>query len=147
MRVKKLEDSELKERIAFAKKHPFREFAEKYGVSYSATTAFYHKNGIKSERTYKGLNGHPIAEVRKFAKSNTLADIARKFDVKIVTACSYLRYHGIEYKNKQAQRTGTGERDEMIRYLSQKFSYAAIGYVFGFTRENIRQICLKGEAV
>ena len=75
MRVKKLEDSELKERIAFAKMHPFREFAEKYSVSYSATTAFYHKNGIKSERPYKGLNGHPIAEVRKFAKSKIALDL------------------------------------------------------------------------
>ena len=147
MRVKKLEAVELKERLSFARAHTFREFAAKYGLSYSATTAFYHKNGIKSERTYKGLNGHPIAEVRKFAKNNKMADIARKFDVKISTACSFLRYHGIEYKDKQAQRKGSAERDEMIRFLSQKFSYAAIGYVFGFTRENIRQICLKGEAV
>ena len=33
----------------------------------------------------------------------------------------------------------------MIRYLSKAFTMASIARVFGYTRENIRQICADNE--
>lgn len=35
----------------------------------------------------------------------------------------------------------TGEAQDMIRHLAKTFTMTSIARVFGYTRENIRQIC------
>ena len=42
---------------------------------------------------------------------------------------------------KTSKKPGVNaERDEMVSYLAEKFTYESIGKVFGLTRERVRQI-------
>lgn len=141
-----MKQCELSERLAFAKEHHYTEFAKHYGLTDSGAYFFYVRNGVKRCRKFKGLNGHTVEEVADFAKDKRVSEIAEKFGASCSTVVCFLRNHSIPYSHAKGRRKEHAERDDMIRYLAEKYQYATIGRVFGYTREYIRQICMQEDA-
>ena len=131
--------------------HTRKEIMQKFNVNYNCVNYFCHKNGLKpiAERG----KYHVTDEMKDFLKEHTVTETAHKFHV----SCNWL-YIKIREMNLPYQRHNckeaklsthsckrTGEAQDMIRYLSKAFTMASIARVFGYTRENIRQICAESE--
>ena len=131
--------------------HTRKEIMQKFNVNYNCISYFCVKNGLK-----------PIAErgkyrvtddMKDFLKEHTVKETAFRFHVgrdwlymKIRDMdLPYQRHNGKEVKLSTHSCKRTGEAQDMIRYLSKAFTMASIARVFGYTRENIRQICADNE--
>ena len=131
--------------------HTRKEIMQKFNVNYSCVNYFCIKNGLKP--IVKGGKYHITDEMKDFLKEHTVKETAFRFQV----GCSWL-YMKIRDMNLPYQRHNckgvrlsahsckrTGEAQDMIRHLSKTFTMASIARVFGYTRENIRQICADNE--
>ena len=131
--------------------HTRKEIMQKFNVNYNCVNYFCHRNGLKpiAERG----KYHVTDEMKDFLKEHTVTETAHKFHV----SCNWLymkiremnltyqRHNGKEAKLAAHSCKRTGEAQDMIRYLSKAFTMASIARVFGYTRENIRQICAESE--
>ena len=94
------------------------------------------------------LKGH-----EDFIVSHTRKEIMQKFNVNYNWLYIKIRDMSLPYKRhncKEAKLSThsckrTGEAQDMIRHLAKTFTMASIARVFGYTRENIRQICADNE--
>ena len=124
---------------------------QKFNVNYNCGNNFCIKNGLK-----------PIAEIflyfvtdemKDFLKEHTVKETAFRFHVGYDWLSMKIRDMNLPCKRhncKEAKLSThsckrTGEAQDMIRYLSKAFTMASIARVFGYTRENIRQICADNE--
>ena len=131
--------------------HTRKEIMQEFGVNYNCVGYFCRKNGLKP--IAGGGKYHVTEEMKDFLKEHTVTETAHKFHV----GCNWLyikiREMNLPYKRhncKEAKLSAhsckrTGEAQDMIRYLSKTFTMASIARVFGYTRENIRQICVDNE--
>ena len=134
--------SEIPGRIKYASAHTIWEFAKKYGITYSGAEIFCRKHCVKPKPERNGLSRYSIKEILKYCDgSKTVAEIARKFKCPRQSIYDYLKSHNIPYKHIYISGRKNGERDEMIRYLAQKYSYSAIGRALGYSVWTIHEIC------
>ena len=143
--------SVLKGHEDFIVTHTRKEIMQKFNVNYNCISYFCAKNGLKpiAERGKYRVTD----EMKDFLKEHTVKETAYKFHV----GCDWLymkirdmdlpyqRHNGKEVKLSAHSCKRTGEAQDMIRYLSKTFTIASIARVFGYTRENIRQICADNE--
>ena len=135
----------------FIVSHTRKEIMQKFNVNYNCVNYFCHRNGLKPIAD-RGKY-HVTDEMKDFLKEHTVTETACKFHV----SCNWLymkiremnlpyqRHNGKEAKLAAHSCKRTGEAQDMIRYLSKAFTIASIARVFGYTRENIRQICAESE--
>ena len=131
--------------------HTRKEIMQKFNVNYNCVNYFCVKNGLK-----------PIAERRRcfitdemkdFLKEHTVKETAYKFHIGYDWLSMKIRDMNLPCKRHNCKEVKlsthsckrTGEAQDMIRYLSKAFTMASIARVFGYTRENIRQICADNE--
>ena len=100
--------------------HTRKEIMQKFNVNYNCVNYFCVKNGLK-----------PIAD--------WLSMKIRDMNL----PCK--RHNCKEAKLSTHSCKRTGEAQDMIRHLAKTFTMASIARVFGYTRENIRQICADNE--
>ena len=131
--------------------HTRKEIMQKFNVNYNCISYFCAKNGLKpiAER----CKYHITDDMKDFLKEHTVKETAYKFHV----GCDWLymkirdmdlpyqRHNGKEVKLSAHSCKRTGEAQDMIRHLAKTFTLASIARVFGYTRENIRQICADNE--
>ena len=131
--------------------HTRKEIMQKFNVNYNCVNYFCVKNGLKpiAER----CKYHVTDDMKDFLKEHTVKETAYKFHVNYNWLYIKIRDMNLPYKRhncKEAKLSAhsckrTGEAQNMIRYLSKAFTMASIARVFGYTRENIRQICADNE--
>ena len=131
--------------------HTRKEIMQKFNVNYNYVNNFCIRNGIK-----------PIAERRRclvteemkdFLKEHTVAETACRFHVSYNWLYIKIRDMNLPYQRHNCKEATlskhsckrTGEAQNMIRHLAKTFTMASIARVFGYTRENIRQICADNE--
>lgn len=102
---------------------------------------FYRRYGIASVK--KILKGHLFDEVVEYAANHTVPEIAEYFNCDEHNCSSILSKYKVPYIKRKRGRPDTTkvDRNEMIQFLHQKYTCAAIGAVFGLTKERVRQIC------
>ena len=135
----------------FIVSHTRKEIMQKFNLNYNYVNNFCHRNGLKpiAERG----KYHVTDEMKDFLKEHTVTETAHKFHVSCNWLYMKIRDMNLTYKRhncKEAKLAAhsckrTGEAQNMIRYLSKAFTMASIARVFGYTRENIRQICAESE--
>lgn len=135
----------------FIVSHTRKEIMQKFNVNYNYVNYFCRRNGLKpiAERG----KYHVTDEMKDFLKEHTIKETACKFQVSYNWLYMKIRDMNLSYKRhncKEAKLSThsckrTGEAQNMIRYLSKAFTMASIARVFGYTRENIRQICAESE--
>ena len=124
---------------------------QKFNVNYNCVNYFCVKNGLKpiAERGRYFVTD----EMKNYLKEHTIKDTAYKFHVGYNWLSIKVREMNIPCKRHNCKEVKlsthsckhTGEAQDMIRYLSKAFTMASIARVFGYTRENIRQICADNE--
>ena len=141
----------LKGHEDFIVSHTRKEIMQKFNVNYNYVNNFCIRNGIRpiAERG----KYHITDEMKDFLKEHTVAETAFKFHVGCNWLYMKIRDMNLPYKRHNCKEVKlsthsckrTGEAQDMIRYLSKTFTLASIARVFGYTRENIRQICADNE--
>jgi hypothetical protein len=141
----------LKGHEDFIVSHTRKEIMQKFNVNYNYVNNFCAKNRLKpiAERG----KYHITDEMKDFLKEHTVKETAYKFHVgynwlsiKVREMNIPCKWHNCkEVKLSTHSCKHTGEAQDMIRYLSKAFTMASIARVFGYTRENIRQICADNE--
>ena len=137
----RMKSGELPERIEFARTHLRREFAERYGIKRNAAYEFYKKHGIERPRDGKfDWRGLP-----EMLKEKSPADCAKELGASLPAVYKKMRELGIGANPAWRKRRGKvrGERDEMVKWLSERFSDASIARLLGISRERVRQIVMK----
>ena len=143
--------SVLKGHEDFIVSHTRKEIMQKFNVNYSCVNYFCIKNGLKpiADRCKYRITD----EMKDFLKEHTVKETAFRFHVgcdwlymKIRDMClPYKRHNCKEAKLSIHSCKRTEEAQDMIRHLAKTFTMASIARVFGYTRENIRQICADNE--
>lgn len=157
--MRKRNENEIKARIEYAHKHTLQEFAEHFNLTLASARQFYYHNRLSAMNGVKSFNNRMKDIITKdvwedYAKNHTIPECLSHF--KICRTSLYtlekeykvyaLRRNGSTAKSiEDRQIKRTGEMQDMIRFLSNKFTYASIGRVFGYTKERVRQICQEGE--
>ena len=131
--------------------HTRKEIMQKFNVNYNCVNYFCVKNGLKpiAERG----KYHVTDEMKDFLKEHTVAETAFRFHVGYNWLSIKVREMNIPCKRHNCKEVKlsthsckrTGEAQNMIRHLAKTFTMASIARVFGYTRENIRQICTDNE--
>ena len=131
--------------------HTRKEIMQKFNVNYNCVNYFCVKNGLKP--IVERGKYHITDEMKDFLKEHTVKETAFRFHVGCDWLYMKIRDMGLLYKRhncKEAKLSThsckrTGEAQDMIRHLAKTFTMASIARVFGYTRENIRQICADNE--
>ena len=140
----------LKGHEDFIVSHTRKEITQKFNVNYNCVSYFCRKNGLKplADRCRYFVTD----EMKNYLKEHTIIDTAYKFHVgynwlsiKVREMNIPCKRHRSEVKLSVHSCKRTGEAHDMIRFLSKTFTMASIARVFGYTRENIRQICADNE--
>ena len=140
----------LKGHEDFIVSHTRKEIMQKFNVNYNCVSYFCRKNGLKplADRCRYFVTD----EMKNYLKEHTIIDTAYKFHVgynwlsiKVREMNIPCKRHRSEVKLSVHSCKRTGEAHDMIRFLSKTFTMASIARVFGYTRENIRQICADNE--
>lgn len=135
----------------FIVSHTRKEIMREFNVNYNCVGYFCRKNGLKP--LAGGGKYRVTDEMKDFLKEHTVTETAYKFHVGNNWLYKKIQEMNLPYKRhncKEAKLSThsckrTGEAQNMIRYLSKAFTMASIARVFGYTRENIRQICAESE--
>ena len=135
----------------FIVSHTRKEIMQKFNVNYNYVNYFCRRNGLKpiAERG----KYHVTDEMKDFLKEHTIKETACKFQVSYNWLYMKIRDMNLPHQRHKCKDVKlsahsckrTGEAQNMIRYLSKAFTMASIARVFGYTRENIRQICAESE--
>lgn len=142
--------SPLEGQEKFITTHTRKEIAEKFNVNYDHVNNFCirHKLYPVPERSRHELTD----EMLEYLKDHTVASTSSKFNLSYSWLSAKVRRDHIPHaivKGKVAVDKGqckrSGEAHEMIRVLGETFTCASIARVFGYSKERIRQICLKDE--
>lgn len=138
------------ERLEFARNHSQQEFADRFNLTVATAHQFYFHNKIKySKGEYENKIKISESEWVEYAKNHCVTECRVHFKL-TYPAVLYIEglYSFRAMRNKGGIKTEinpkikrTGEVQEMIKFLSQEFTYASIGRVFGYSKERIRQIC------
>lgn len=80
-------------------------------------------------------------ELKEYCKDKTIEQIANNFGLTRQHVTTILNYHCIKWKRVYTRKMG--ERDEMIKYLSERFTYESIAEVFSVSKQRIEQIVNK----
>ena len=141
----------LKGHEDFIVSHTRKEIMQKFNVNYNHVNYFCVKNGLKpiAERG----KYHVTDEMKDFLKEHTVKETAYKFHVGYDWLSMKIRDMNLPCKRHNCKEVKlsthsckrTGEAQDMIRHLAKTFTMASIARVFGYTRENIRQICADNE--
>ena len=126
-------DEEIKEmlRLGFTVK----DIAKKLGYT---TTSIYE---FMRNRSYKCIvKEQELEQIREYAKTHTVKECAVKFLYNYETMSRKCRINNIKAVRTFKKKGTKAERDTMIAYLADKFTYESIGNVFGITKERVRQI-------
>ena len=131
--------------------HTRKEIMQKFNVNYNCVNYFCIKNGLKpiADRS----KYHVTDEMKDFLKEHTVKETAYRFHVGRDWLYMKIRDMGLPCKRHNYKEVKlaahsckhTGEAQDMIRHLAKTFTMASIARVFGYTRENIRQICADNE--
>ena len=141
----------LKGHEDFIVSHTRKEIIQKFNVNYYYLNNFCNRNGIRpiAERGRYFVTD----EMKNYLKEHTIKETAYKFHVNYNWLYIKIRDMNLPYKRHKCKEVKlsthsckrTGEAHDMIRFLSKTFTMASIARVFGYTRENIRQICADNE--
>ena len=141
----------LKGHEDFLVSHTRKEIMQKFNVNYNCVNNFCIRNGLKpiAERG----KYHVTDEMKDFLKEHTVKETAYKFHVGYDWLSMKIRDMNLPCKRHNCKEVKlsthsckrTGEAQDMIRHLAKTFTMASIARVFGYTRENIRQICADNE--
>ena len=131
--------------------HTRKEIMQEFNVNYNCVGYFCRKNGLKpiAERG----KYHVTDEMKDFLKEHTVKETAFRFHVGYDWLSMKIRDMNLPCKRHNCKEVKlsthsckrTGEAQDMIRHLAKTFTMASIARVFGYTRENIRQICADNE--
>ena len=131
--------------------HTRKEIMQKFNVNYNCVNYFCIKNGLKpiADRS----KYHVTDEMKDFLKEHTVKETAYRFHVGRDWLYMKIRDMNLPCKRHNCKEVKlpthsckrTGEAQDMIRHLAKTFTMASIARVFGYTRENIRQICADNE--
>ena len=126
-------DGEIKEmlRLGFS----VEDISKKLGYKKSSLYIY-----LKKQNYIAILKEQRIEELREYAKTHTLQECADKFLYNYGSMANKFRKHNIKAVRKFKPKGKNVERDTMIAYLADKFTYESIGKIFGMTRERVRQI-------
>lgn len=141
------------ELINFIRTHTLSEVSQKFNISYGYASMLAKKLGVKAKIDKYREFRIDIEQLRKYAKEHKADECARYFNVPtglVYRYCNrfkipYLKEKPRVYTDKKCSCKRTGEARDMIVYLSEKFTNAAIGRVFGYSKERIRQILIEEE--
>lgn len=128
---------------------------DKSDVSYKDIANHF---GIKLSTCYANIRNYGLKDFVKntaipdgfeeYCSTHTADDVAIKFAMQKRRVYYLCRVKGINILKRTGHRSKnrrkcmlSGSATDMIRTLSDTYSYAAIGDVFGYSREYIRQIC------
>ncbi len=95
------------------------------------------------QHNYTGLGKKiKIEQIKEYAKTHTKRELAERFSYTYQNIHRLCKKYNIEVVMQQEfkKRGAKAERNTMIAYLADKFTYESIGKVFGVTKERIRQI-------
>lgn len=123
----------------YAENHNVLESAEHFCVNYNTLIRYAKKHGIKFRKTVKGTD-MTKEELKKYSLEHTVKEIAENFNFTENHTRSILNSYGFRWKIERKPNGEKGDRNEMILYLSQKFSYESIVNVFGITKQRVEQI-------
>ena len=127
--------------IEFVQNHTKEEIQNDYKISGSYIQNFCKTENIK----YKTKKEKRIEQIKKLAEEScTKEEIAKKLKISIYTVTAIGRENKIKIKSVYGN---CGEKNEMIEYLAQKYTYQSIGNLLGCSRQNVEQIVNKREKV
>ena len=157
--MNKICEEKRKERLEYAKEHTLQEFADRFDLTLATARQFYHYNRISAKTGFKKHGNTlydrvPLEVWSEYSKDHVILECMEHFNIKRdevyrleskykVLAVRHNKISGEEAEKRKIKRTG--EMQDMIRYLSNNFTYSAISRVFGYTKERVRQICQEGE--
>lgn len=133
----------------FISTHTQKEIAKKFNVNYDHVSNFCNRHGLHPipERSRHELTDEMI----EYLKNHTVASASAKFNLPYSWLSAKVRRDNIPYAmvkgkvatlNSHSCKRG-GEAHDMIRALSNTFTYSSIARVFGYSKERIRQICMQ----
>jgi len=132
----------------FIQKHTQTEISEAWNISYGYVSLLCKNYGIKAKREKCRTPIVDIEQLKEYGKNHTITECSRHFNISPNTISSYKKRFKFETKrhcgdtsyNNTCKIKHTGEAQDMIRTLCETYTDAAIGRVFGYSRERIRQI-------
>lgn len=144
------------EYLEYFTEHPgatVKEVAEHFNVSVGGVGCLCYRHGYatKDARRKNFILGIDKQTFIDFAANHTPREIADHFNLNLGSVHSTMYSMQIPHLIAKPKNTyevshrlkRTGEAHDMIKTLAQTYNYAAIGRVFGYTKERIRQICLE----
>ena len=141
MGKERMKKHELSERMEFARTHTQAEFCRRFNIKGSGASNFYKRYGIPNTKRF--FKEYSFEEIAEYAVNHTTIEIAEHFNTSESNCSSFLLRYKLPYIKRKRGRPDTTkvDRNEMIQFLHQKYTCAAIGAVFGLTKERVRQIC------
>lgn len=148
MKKSKIPLESVEEIKDFLQNHTLKETSEAWKITYKYAATLCKKYGVKSKRTKFLTPLVDIEQLKEYGKTHTIRECAEHFNVSYSLINSYKQRFGFVTK----RRTGnimyyspynikrTGEAQDMILTLCDTYNFAAIGRVFGYSRERVRQI-------
>lgn len=112
-----------------------KEIAVKLGYQKGYLYNYFRKHNYRCQ-----AREHKIELLRSYAKTHTTKECAEKFACGSATIRNICKQNNISTIKASKKPGVNAERDEMVSYLAEKFTYESIGKVFGLTRERVRQI-------
>lgn len=157
--MNKICEERRKERLEYAKEHTLQEFAEHFDLTIATARQFYHYNRLSAKtgfEKHKNTLFDRISEStwKEYSKDHVIMECMEHFDIKrdeVYRLESKYKTYALRHNKRSSEEVvknkikRTGEMQDMIRYLSNNFTYSAISRVFGYTKERVRQICKEGE--
>lgn len=129
----------LSEIVEYAKRHTLKETASKFNVTYSTMCNFFSDNNIKPSK-FVSHTRMTKDEFRDFCKDKTKEEIADYLGITIKEAMAIMNSNCCKWKHTYKPVGVKGDRNEMIVFLSRKFTYGDIAKVFGITKQRVEQI-------
>ena len=111
------------------------EISVKLGYQKGYLYNYFRKHGYRCQ-----AREHRIEMLKEYAKTHTASECAKKFSCAYATIRNMCKQNNISTIRDSKKPGINAERDEMISFLAEKFTYESIGKVFGLTRERVRQI-------
>lgn len=133
--------NQIKEIKEYSKNHDLQECADKFKVSKPHMSRFCNIHRIYPIRRYCG--GASESELKELVEKYSIEEICEKLNVSEERLKHSLYYLGILSNKDRRKRHPYGiraDRNEMIVYLSKKFTYSSIAEVFNVSTQRINEI-------
>lgn len=125
----------------YMKNHTIKEGAYEFGVTYQALSIFLKKNNINYLKYTSPFGDMSEADIMKFCEDKTVSEIAFFMHTDNESISKYLYAHRVKHKIVHRRMESIKTKQEMFKFLAQKFSYASIAEQFNVSRQYVEAIC------